>query len=707
MNKYLIVTFALLSCFGLNANNIEINNSLQRILISENIFYLEDATNQMSLEEIVFSEGFKEVESKVPNFGLSNSSFWFKLEITDNTEDDLLLELAQPILDEIEFYDTTKNGYKPTLSGEQIPHSERLYEITHFVFPLNLKKGETKTYFIKVKNSTQVQVPIYISNIENIVITDHFTTLFASIFFGIMLAMIIYNSFIYFFVRDSSYLFYIVYIIILTVTQLTPKGYTYQYFWPNSPEMAKFSMFLMPILTGVTAILFFNQFLKTKTYIPIIRKILRVFLLTYFVAFVLLLFESYYLSYTLIDFCAMTVSIIMLVGAIVVLRKGYRSALYYLIGWSIFLVGVVLFVLKDIGVLPHNNFTNYTMMIGAAIETLLLSIGLADRINTYKRERAEARENELKLLRENELIVKESNIQLEKKVKKRTLELEQVNDELNQTILNLKNAQQKLIESEKMASLGHLTAGVAHEINNPINFVFSNITPLKRDVEDLKDLINLYDSLDVTNFNERIGEIKKFKKELDYDYLMQELDDLIMGIEEGAKRTGEIVKGLRNFSRIDDENMVTCDLNEGMKSTLMLLNNKLDNLELITDFKDVPQILCYPGKLNQTFMNFITNAIDSVQDKFQGKSGGWIRVSTHYNSSLNEAVVEIEDNGKGIPDELKNKIYDPFFTTKTVGKGTGLGLSISYKIIESHEGSIDLFSKINEGAKFVIHLPVG
>ena len=228
------------------------------------------------------------------------------------------------------------------------------------------------------------------------------------------------------------------------------------------------------------------------------------------------------------------------------MRKGSRSAIFLLISWSFFLIGVAVFAMKNFGVLPSNNFTEYTMPLGAAIETVLLSFALADKINIYKKEKEESQRKTVEALQENEKIIREQNIVLEQKVEERTTEL-------NQTLVNLKETQSQLVDAEKMSSLGQLTAGIAHEINNPINFVSSNVAPLRQDIEDLNTIINKYQELETTDdISEKLKEIEVLKKELDFDYLKTELATIIDGIEDGAKRTTEIVSGLRNFARLDE-----------------------------------------------------------------------------------------------------------------------------------------------------------
>jgi len=284
--------------------------------------------------------------------------------------------------------------------------------------------------------------------------------------------------------------------------------------------------------------------------------------------------------------------------------------------------------------------------------------------------------------------------------KKANKELAEKNKQLDQSYSDLQSTQALLVQSEKMASLGQLTAGLAHEINNPINFVSANITPLKRDIEEIMVLLEKYTELEQGNVSHKLEEILHFRNQIDLSYTINEIKSLIKGIEEGSKRTAEIVKGLRNFSRTDENEMKRTNINQGIESTLLLLQNKLNekNIEVSKVLSDLPEINGYTGQLNQVFMNLLTNAIDAIG------SNGKIFITT--SSENNQVQISIRDTGSGMSDEVKKKLFDPFFTTKDVGKGTGLGLSISYGIIEKHNGKIEVRSEIGKGTEFIVFLPV-
>jgi signal transduction histidine kinase/streptogramin lyase len=278
--------------------------------------------------------------------------------------------------------------------------------------------------------------------------------------------------------------------------------------------------------------------------------------------------------------------------------------------------------------------------------------------------------------------------------------LEDQKRELQFTLENLKMTQSQLIQSEKMASVGLLTAGIAHELNNPINFIRGNVNPLKRDLNDLFQFIQKYDEiLKVSRLDEVINEVDALKIKLDYGYLLKEIMNLLEGIEEGASRSSQIVKGLRSFSRMDEEKSQLYDIHEGIDSTLILLQNKLKNrIKVRKEYGDFEELECYPSKLNQVFLNILNNSIQAIEGK------GEILIQT-VRSGIGIKII-IKDSGKGMTPEVKKQIFDPFFTTKEVGEGTGLGLSISYGIIEMHEGNIDVISEPGKGTEFIISLPL-
>ncbi len=298
---------------------------------------------------------------------------------------------------------------------------------------------------------------------------------------------------------------------------------------------------------------------------------------------------------------------------------------------------------------------------------------------------------------------------LEHRVRERTSEIEEKNTRLTGLIETMKRIQEQLVHSEKMASLGQLVAGIAHEINNPVNFISSNITPLKNYISDIKTLITHYDQ-QIGLQNEEREEIEAIKDSMDFDFLIDDLDDLIQDVETGAARIKHIVLDLRNFSRLEEAELKTIDLHESLDTTLNLLGHIYENrISVHKYYGKIPDVECYAGQLNQVLMNLLANAAQAVEHK----GNVWITTAMEDEETCLESgsersprvIISIRDDGKGISEDVLSKIFDPFFTTKDVGEGTGLGLSISYGIIENHRGEITVNSRVGEGTEFIVSIP--
>lgn len=287
---------------------------------------------------------------------------------------------------------------------------------------------------------------------------------------------------------------------------------------------------------------------------------------------------------------------------------------------------------------------------------------------------------------------------LARTAKRYKADLERRNTELAGRTAELQRLQAQIIHSEKMASLGQLAAGVAHELNNPAGFIYGNMDILKDYVSGLTRVLIAYEGVPLPKaFAERVTEIKR---EIDYDGMMAELDSIITDCQDGAERIRDVVQNLRLFSRLDEAEVKKIDLHEGIDSTVRLLSRYYSSghVDLVREYGALPPVSCYAGQLNQVWMNLLNNAAQAVG------AAGVVKVSTSYEGDMVEVVVS--DTGCGIPAEQLSKIFDPFFTTKPVGEGTGLGLSISYGIIERHQGTITVKSQLGVGTSFTVRIPV-
>lgn len=282
--------------------------------------------------------------------------------------------------------------------------------------------------------------------------------------------------------------------------------------------------------------------------------------------------------------------------------------------------------------------------------------------------------------------------------------------QLKQTLKELKGTQAQLIQAEKMSSIGQMVAGVAHEINNPISFIYGNINPAAIYADDLVKTIQLYQRY----YPEPFPEIAEKLEEIDADFIGEDFPRIMASMQEGANRIKRIVLSLRNFSRLDEKDSKVVDIHEGIESTLVILQHRFKEqpkraeIQIIKEYGQLPEIQCYPAQINQVFMNVLSNAIDALEDSVVNSNGKAIQILIRTEvTSENRVCVRIADNGLGISSEVQSRIFDPFFTTKPVGRGTGLGLSISYQIVKDrHGGELRCYSELGKGTEFAIEVPI-
>ncbi|WP_194777469.1 7TM diverse intracellular signaling domain-containing protein [Pararhodonellum marinum] len=685
------------------------------LFISFPVFYYLNA--ERNLSEIAVSEfkvfdnndisqlqqsNFEEISTSFLIFGFTNDplTLGFNLAPLIKNEGLHILELKNPNFRDVFLYRKQKEGgyHLVETAGTNFGKSNPL-SYPNPSFEIAEKEDFTMEYILQVNSVEPVNFTLSLYEKNSFLEKYSKIILFVSIYIGVILALFLYNLILYFMIRDRVYFLYSFYIFFLALAQITLLGFTHEFLFDGDVYLYEVSIIGFSSISGVFGILFLRNFLKTPHYIPRIDKVLIFNIGLYVACLVFRLLSFVELSYFLTDISGLLIATLFIISSFIIARKGVRTAVYFLVAFLMFFFGLVFYILQNRGVIEIGTYANFPILLGSALEAILLSLALADRINLLKREKEMEQLAKLDALSENERLIKEQNLILEEKVKTRTNELEL-------TLKNLQNTQTQLVNQEKMASLGQLTAGIAHEINNPINFVSSNISPLKRDMKDILQVIAAYKEKGKMEFSAATKkELNELEEELELDYLIKEIEQLLRGMEDGAKRTVEIVKGLRLFSRVDEQDVKKVDIHDGINSTLVLLNSSMSGkIQVTKDYADIPMIECLAGKINQVFMNIISNAIHALLEQNNKITQPEITIRTR--GWEDHIQIEIQDNGPGMPSHVKERIFEPFFTTKAVGKGTGLGLSIVYTIIENHKGFLEVVTAENQGTTFIIKLPI-
>ncbi|MFD2147334.1 7TM diverse intracellular signaling domain-containing protein [Mucilaginibacter antarcticus] len=547
-------------------------------------------------------------------------------------------------------------------------------------------------------------IPIQIQSADKFIQKRSIENMINGAFIGMFIIMALYNLMLFINVGDRSYLYYVVYIVFLGLTQLFTLGLGSYIFPGNVAVMNTYVTPLIRIFFGFSLLLFAGEFLQFKTSLKKYYSVYQLLFLIYIISAAATVTGATRIAYTLITWGAIATSASLLIAVIILYIRGFKPAKFFIIGWGLFLIALLLTIARNSGFIPYNFFTLNLLIGSAVVELILFSVALADKINFYRRQNTESQLAALAIAKQNERLITQQNVFLENKVRERTLELIETNQSLSVSLDTLKAAQIQLVETEKMASLGQLTAGIAHEINNPINFVSSNVAPLRLDFNELFNLLNQYQQ--AANHPENTGLLKEanaYCNKIDVPFVKDEILKLLNGVEEGANRTAEIVQSLRTFSRMDELELVEANINTAVLSTLVILRSSIPYyIEIKPILDNVEPINCYLGKLNQVLLNLINNSIQAIKAKRVHHNES---VAIYTRDATDHVIIEITDTGIGMNEHVRQRIFEPFFTTKPVGEGTGLGLSIVFGIIEKHHGTIQVQSEPGVGTTVTINIP--
>jgi two-component system NtrC family sensor kinase len=703
----IVIVVLLLSISTYAADTLTIRSNESVFLIKRVFTQLEDPEANFTIKDVIASNKFHKTRGSFPFINYADSVLWIKFVLHNKTiEPYIPVSVSYGIIDGFDMYDVgTTSQHVIHLGSTDVLDKKNSAKQISRVINCPVLPDSVCVIYLRIKSNDAMAIPIKVQSADYYLHSSITDTLTMGFFMGIIIIMVLYNAMLYFIVKDTSYLYYVFYIVFLGLTQWQARGLGASIF---PIDKALLNNYLIPctrICLWYAILLFVHEFLQLKQNLP--GKYHRYYYVLYVLVtlpLIAIFFKQTIMAYSFITIAVFINSITLLIIGISLYTKGFKPAKFFMLGWGLFLITVLASIARNKGLILYNDFTANVILYSSAFELIMFSVALADRINFYRQQNSESQAISLAIALENERLITSQNFLLENKVKERTQALIESNNNLSVTIENLKSAQMQLIDTEKMASLGQLTAGIAHEINNPINFVSANVKPLRMDFIEVFNLIELYQELETNPNDTKLQEkAAAYAKEVDIEFIKAEVLSLLEGIEEGASRTTEIVQSLRTFSRTDESVLKPTDVNRSILTTLVLLRSTIPyGIEIKPLLDKLPMLNCYPGKINQVFVNLINNSIQAIKAKPVHQNEYILITTKDYADNI---VIEITDTGIGMTEEVKQHIYDPFYTTKDIGEGTGLGLSIVFGIIEKHKGTIDVKSKPNEGTTFTVTLP--
>ena len=654
----------------------------------------QDLTPELALK--AYRENrFNPATGKVPNLGFVEQSAWFAVDIIAPVEHtEYIANIGYAVLDSVQFWVVGDQGPEQFQhAGDMQPFQNRAQAHRTINFLVKPAAGQPTTLLFKVDSNTSVSLGVKVYLPKSFGEHVAAENLIQGIYFGIILVMIIFNGFLYFSMKDKTYFLYVGFLVGYIFFQSSINGYTYQYLLDFSPWLNE-KLLLIGGLLSISFMAFFNSsFLELGHSNPKLKRLLDGVGSCGLIATLLALALPYRpMSKLLVATTMLTVLLAIFVASLR-LHQGYRPARIFLLAWSAFMLGAILLSLRTAGFLPTNFITEYSIQIGSALEVILLTIALGDRMNLVHKERDAANDAALQSYR-----------LLGEEVGKRDL-LEKNNQNLAQEI---NAATEKLVQADKLATLGQLVAGVAHDIANPTSYIRSSQEIIGDEVSKVENIFNLIFSGNDSD------EAKQVRDKLETH--LKSIQTGLSDIKVGSDRITEIHQAIRNQSRVDKEPTVGVDVRSVLNEAITMVRTKLLSIQVKIRDHDVPAITCRRSQIGQVLMNLISNAADAViehhenlakADNVKSKALIEMTLMSVPQRNIEGIAIRIEDNGPGIPEEKRQQVRETFFTTKPAGIGTGLGLSICEKIIGLHQGELLIGDSIEfGGASMTVWLPL-
>jgi signal transduction histidine kinase len=631
-----------------NAKTLYLDDFDELATVKSYVGFFEDKEAQLTFNDVM-DKRFIPLSSNVANFGFTKSAYWLKIDLRSSTYaqyKDWWLQIDYPLLDDISLYlyDHEVEGFIEKKSGENRAFASRELHTNSFYFALPMQKNRHYTIYLRLQTDSSLQIPLALKTSKRVISDEYKSQLLNGAFYGLFIVIFLYILVLYLISKDVNYITYLFFVTSFGIWELFLSGLGVQYLWRDQFWLINHGNGFVMGLLSFFSLYFSRNFLLTKVYVPKIDRLIVIFIVLSILSIILSFFISYYYIIVLNAFLAIVVPVLLLITGVAVLNKNdYRPARFFIIGWSAFLLGSLAFVLNKFGLLPGFYVTSYMQQATTAIQMIFLSWALFDRIQLVQDEYV----NKLSTL----------NATLEHKVKE-----------------GIRAARQKdelLIQQSRLAALGEMIEQIAHQWRQPLNTL---------------GLINqdLYFKYQLGQFSEEEFEEAHHKFDENIQYMSQTIDDF------------------RNFFK-SDKKKEKFAVEDALNSVLSLVQTSFKKLKIKHNIQSnyPTYVFAVKHELTQVFINILNNARDAIGER------------QVFNPQINIVVIDdgknvtikIEDNAGGIDEKIKDKIFDPYFTTKFQSKGTGIGLYMSKSIInKSMDGELYAINT-EKGAMFVINIP--
>ena len=665
---------------------------------------LEDVAGSMTYQEVwsrMKAGGGETVEAITPDFGLTSSTFWVEVSLDQGRLTDSknwTIEVSFPRLRSVHFFGVSKTGelLGRLELGLGVPLEERAIYSRSFVFPFELTP-DYDSVLIRVQSTVPMQIPISLKTRNATARSLIQKDLAFGIYFGLALMMILYNLVIYFFTREVVHVIYSAQVLSFITAILVSNGFGYYIFPDSFIPFYENAVFMGTVFPAIFFLLFVKHFFDLKRTDPPAAKFCNFIMAV--VVFRIVIFPLMGVEERILLSSLVAIIVILVLLAVTArqIQKKQSGAKLLFSAWLVFLGGVFVFYCNRLGILPRNTFTEYSMLLGSAMEITLLSLAIPHRLEKLSRERDDIVHNLTSVTQElhDESAKRE---ELTEQVTGLNQNIERSRQELDSLRGELGASENQLIQAEKMASVGQLVASVTHDIANPTTHILVSQSAMEKKIED----------------------ILKFEEgEITLEDIKIQLNSILrygQFIRTGAKSIADIHRSFAYYSRPDAHMRPSVDIEKVLKDAMMILTTRVQPHVLRTEFLDCPRISCRPSEVCQLVANLVSNAADAISGVGieDGDSGSLtsagdiaLRVGPLRHENQDGVEIAVHDSGPGIADSDRESIFKPFVTTKEAGKGTGLGLAITQRIVTRHEGHIFLgLSDELGGALFRVWLPL-